>query len=98
VQTHVYASWVPIKNLQIVKDIGFRQARFCLIAGDALLECLCANIPAKLASSSKPQSKVFDFSPGGYGIHWPLMDEHHSIDSLLRTNPKPPTQTNGMQA
>jgi hypothetical protein len=87
-----------MKNLHIVKDIRVRQARFCLVAGDILLGCLCANIPAKLASSSKPQSRDFDFSLGGYGIYWPLMDEHHSIDSLLRTNPKPPTQTNGMQA
>ncbi|MFZ0132794.1 MAG: DUF2442 domain-containing protein [Desulfobacterales bacterium] len=36
-----------------------------------------------LEKASEEQKNNFEISPSGYGIHWPLLDEDISIDSLL---------------
>ena len=36
-----------------------------------------------LEKASKEERNNFEFSPSGYGIHWPLLDEDISIDGLL---------------
>ncbi|OFW36546.1 MAG: hypothetical protein A3J28_06920 [Acidobacteria bacterium RIFCSPLOWO2_12_FULL_60_22] len=38
----------------------------------------------KLASATKLQRSTAELSPGGYGIHWPLLDEDLSINGLVR--------------
>lgn len=37
----------------------------------------------RLAAASAHELAVFEISPSGYGIHWPLLDEDVSIDGLL---------------
>ncbi len=37
----------------------------------------------KLLNASNKQKENYIISPSGYGIHWPLIDEDLSIDSLL---------------
>jgi hypothetical protein len=37
-----------------------------------------------LASATEPQRLNAELSPGGYGIHWPDLDEDLSISGLLR--------------
>jgi hypothetical protein len=36
-----------------------------------------------LAAAKEDAQNVFEVSPSGYGIHWPLIDEDISIDGLL---------------
>ena len=36
-----------------------------------------------LEKASKEERNNFEFSPSGYGIHWPLLGEDISIDGLL---------------
>ncbi|MXY28272.1 DUF2442 domain-containing protein [Candidatus Poribacteria bacterium] len=36
-----------------------------------------------LQNASKKEKILFEVSPSGYGIHWPLLDEDLSIDGLL---------------
>ena len=36
-----------------------------------------------LQNASKKEKNLFEISPSGYGIHWPLLDEYLSIDGLL---------------
>ncbi len=38
----------------------------------------------RLASATESQRVHAELSPGGYGIHWPLLDEDLSINGLLR--------------
>ena len=38
----------------------------------------------KLASATELQRSTTELSPGGYGIHWPLLDEDLSIPGLVR--------------
>ncbi len=41
----------------------------------------CSN---KLASATERERLSAELSPGGYGIHWPLIDEDLSVSGLLR--------------
>jgi Protein of unknown function (DUF2442) len=36
-----------------------------------------------LQRASEQERNLFEISPSGYGIHWPLLDEDLSIDGLL---------------
>ena len=36
-----------------------------------------------LLNASEKDRQMFEISPSGYGIHWPLLDEDISIDGLL---------------
>ena len=38
----------------------------------------------KLAAARQDERSTAELSPGGYGIHWPLLDEDLSINGLLR--------------
>jgi len=38
----------------------------------------------KLASANEQERMNVELSPGGYGIHWPLIDEDLSVNGLLR--------------
>ena len=40
-------------------------------------------ISLALERASQDERNVFEISPSGYGIHWPLIDEDISIDGLL---------------
>ena len=39
---------------------------------------------AKLARATPAERSRAELSPGGYGIHWPLLDEDLSVTGLLR--------------
>ena len=50
-----------------------------------------ADISQRLLHATPAQREIYDISPSGYGIHWPLLDEDLSIDGLLgihRRSPK----------
>ena len=36
-----------------------------------------------LHQASEAEREIFEVSPFGYGIHWPLLDEDISIDALF---------------
>lgn len=37
-----------------------------------------------LKNASPEERQLFELSPAGYGIHWPLLDEDLSIKGLIR--------------
>lgn len=39
----------------------------------------------KLAKADAEQRHHLELSPGGYGIHWPLLDEDLSVQGLVNT-------------
>lgn len=43
----------------------------------------------KLLKASKKQRSSWEICGGGYGIHWPEIDEDLSTDGLLRGSPAP---------
>ena len=38
----------------------------------------------RLAKATEQQRLAAELSPGGYGIHWPFIDEDLSVNGLLR--------------
>ena len=42
-----------------------------------------AKVSKKLLAATEVQKNLFIISPSGNGIHWPLINEDFSIDSLL---------------
>ena len=42
-----------------------------------------SSVSTVLLKASDQERNVFEISPSGYGIHWPLLDEDISIDALL---------------
>ncbi len=42
-----------------------------------------SEISPALQNASEEEKNLFEISPSGYGIHWPLLDENLSIDDLL---------------
>ena len=40
-------------------------------------------VSAWLNQASEEERRIFEVSPSGYGIHWPLLNEDISIDALL---------------
>jgi hypothetical protein len=41
-------------------------------------------VSQKLFKASEVQRMIFNISPSGYGIHWPLIDEDLAVDPLLK--------------
>ena len=40
-------------------------------------------ISKSLSEASDTEKMIYEISPSGYGIHWPLLDEDISVDGLL---------------
>lgn len=47
----------------------------------------------RLHQATPQQRKHWEIAGGGYGIHWPELDEDLSTEGLLRGAPSPQTQT-----
>lgn len=68
-----------------------------LIKDDALIvlvdskeySFVLADISLKLANATLAEKAIYEISPSGYGIHWPLLDEDLSIDGLLGIKHQP---------
>lgn len=41
------------------------------------------DISKRLLKASEAERKIYNISPSGYGINWPIIDEDLSIDGLL---------------
>jgi hypothetical protein len=50
---------------------------------DRKIEIRWEQCSPKLASATEEQRRFAELSPGGYGIHWPLIDEDLSIHGLV---------------
>lgn len=41
-------------------------------------------ISSRLTQASDTECNVYQVSPSGYGIHWPMLDEDLSINGLIK--------------
>jgi hypothetical protein len=77
----------------------FHEIGFIEFVGDSLLieidgekkEYALKTISQALATASELERMIYEISPSGYGIHWPLLDEDISMDSLLGITHHPET-------
>ena len=56
-----------------------------------------SEISLALRKASVEERNMYEISPSGYGIHWPLIDEDLSIDGLLGIVHTPQTISTGQQ-
>ena len=57
-----------------------------LVLGQRRVRIPWARCSVRLASATEQQRQNAELSPGGYGIHWPLIDEDLSVQGLLKTS------------
>ena len=72
-----------MKKHHDLSDLKFEDG-FLVIAVDGEAKRFqLKKISPVLEKASDEERNNFEISPSGYGIHWPLLDEDISIDSLL---------------
>ena len=55
-----------------------------LILSDREVRIPWSQCSQKLVEASPQEREHAELSPGGYGIHWPMIDEDLSISGLIR--------------
>lgn len=55
-----------------------------LVVGKRTVRIPWEKCSRRLASATEQERMNAELSPGGYGIHWPLIDEDLSVNGLLR--------------
>jgi hypothetical protein len=74
-----------MNKIHNVQSINFSQSHLILSVDDQTYHLPLSEISKKLAKANEKERTAYQFSPSGYGIHWPLIDEDLSIDGLLKT-------------
>lgn len=68
-----------------IDEIRFDHGTMILSIDGKEFEFQLVNISSKLMNASEVERNLFKISPSGYGIHWHLIDEDLSIESLLKS-------------
>ena len=68
-----------------IQEIHFEDDQMILNVDGQVLSFSLEKISSKLKAATEMERNVFQVSPSGYGIHWPLLNEDISIDALLKT-------------
>ena len=66
-----------------IETISFESNSLCIRIDGQLIKLPLASVSKKLADANDLERSFYKISPSGYGIHWPLIDEDLSIDSIL---------------
>jgi Protein of unknown function (DUF2442) len=67
-----------------IESISFEQDQICLRVDGQTIKLPLSKVSKKLESATNIERNLYKISPSGYGIHWPLIDEDLSVDSLLK--------------
>lgn len=72
-----------MKEYHNIKSLHFRGDYMILTIDGNEKQFIIKEISSALAMASENERNVYEISPSGYGIHWPLIDEDISVDGLL---------------
>lgn len=78
-----------MKKYHIIENIRIENRKVKLVVDGTTIEKSLDNVSPILAQANPEALGIFELSPSGYGIHWPLLDEDISIDGLLGIEHKP---------
>ncbi|MEP7237320.1 MAG: DUF2442 domain-containing protein [Ferruginibacter sp.] len=70
--------------IHTIETISFEQNQICLKIDGQVIKLPLSKVSGKLEIANDIQRNLYTISPSGYGIHWPLIDEDLSVDSLLK--------------
>jgi hypothetical protein len=68
-----------------IQGIHFRKDRLILIVNEKEYRFKLEGISPKFRKAGKKERELFEISPSGYGIHWPLLDEDLSVEALIKS-------------
>jgi hypothetical protein len=71
---------VTATGIELTKDA------LVVVAGERRVRIPWARCSKRLATATEQERLDVGLSPGGYGIHWPLIDEDLSVNGLLKTH------------
>ena len=77
------------KKYHKIEKVAFKEEKMILWVDGREYIFLLADISKRLALPSQNEREKYQISPSGYGIHWPLIDEDLSIDSMIGIEHKP---------
>lgn len=69
----------------IIEAVTFDTNNIFLLIDGKKIKIALDDVSMKLKSADDIQRQMFKISPSGYGIHWPLIDEDLSVDSILKS-------------
>ena len=67
-----------------IEELTFDRNKLLLRVDGKLFTIPVELASSKLANASEIERNLYKFSPSGYGIHWPLIDEDLSVESLIK--------------
>jgi len=73
----------PMMAFHDIKNLHFSGEYILLTIDGQEKKFRIKEISPSLERASQHERDVYEISPSGYGIHWPLIDEDISIDGLL---------------
>ncbi|HKM68269.1 MAG TPA: DUF2442 domain-containing protein [Candidatus Acidoferrum sp.] len=82
-----------LKPGERVADVSFTEDSLCVSLRDGRKISVPLNWYPKLFHATTEQRKNWQMAGGGYGIHWPDIDEDLSTEGLLRGAPAPREKT-----
>lgn len=72
-----------MKNYHNIKNLHFNGENMVLTIDGDEKTFKIKDISPLLDRASEKERNVYEVSPSGYGIHWPMIDEDIAIDGLL---------------
>lgn len=75
-----------------VADVSFSDDCLCVVLRDGRKISVLLTWYPRLLHATPQQRSNWRLAGGGYGIHWPDLDEDLSTEGLLRGAPAPRTQ------
>jgi hypothetical protein len=75
---------MPATDIITARQIETTASALVIVLGKRRVEIPWTKCSAKLASATPAERARAELSPGGYGIHWPLLDEDLSVNGLLQ--------------
>jgi hypothetical protein len=67
-----------------VQQIDFEDTNLILSVDGQEYRLPLSAVSSKLARGSDTERRIYQISPSGYGVRWPIIDEDLSIDGLLK--------------
>ncbi len=80
-----------MKKYHDVSDLHFNSDEMVVTIDGETKKFVLSEISLALRKASVEERNMYEISPSGYGIHWPLIDEDLSIDGLLGIVHEPQT-------
>lgn len=67
-----------------IEEISFNNKSLVIKVNGIIYTISLEKASGKLANATDMERGLYKVSPSGYGIHWPLIDEDLSVESLIK--------------